>query len=133
MVTDAIIDAIMLVDITLHFFYAYVNKRQKVIKDFRSIFLRYIFRSFVFDVVSIFPYYIIPVLRTYHFLRLSRFVRTSGVLGWVSVVLNSTLIRMTSNINFAISLTRIIVFSFLLLFTAHFISCLWFYIGYQNL
>lgn len=123
----------MLIDLILHFFYAFVNKRQKIVKDFRSICMKYLFGIFIFDLLSLFPYYATGALKSYHFLKIFRFSRASSVLQWMSLVMNGALIRMTSNINFALSLTRITVFSFLLLVTAHFISCVWYWIGFMNM
>lgn len=57
-IIDMVIDLVMLMDLILHFLYAYINKRQKMVKDFKSIFFKYILGTFFSDLFALFPYYI---------------------------------------------------------------------------
>lgn len=108
-ILDFIIDIIMLIDLVLHFFYAFANKRQKVVTDFRQIFWRYIFGTFFFDLISLTPYYFIPGGEHLQVLKLLRFVRIGGILSGISKAFSEGLLKLTPNINFARSLTRIIM------------------------
>ena len=106
---DMVCDAFLLIDLILHFFYAFVNKRQKVERRFCEICSKYLFGMLLFDLLALFPYYLSDGLQRFHWLKLFRLMRISHVVAFISTALNEILLKLTSNINFTLSLTRIIM------------------------
>lgn len=106
---DFICDVFLLCDLILHFFYAFVNKRQRIQKRFVPICTRYMLGLFIFDLLALFPYYFVDSWLNYHWLKVFRLMRISHVVVWISTALNEMLLKLTSNINFTLSLTRIIM------------------------
>lgn len=64
---------------------------------------------FIFDLLALFPYYLSESWLKFHWLKVFRLMRISHVVVWISNALNEMLLKLTSNINFTLSLARIIM------------------------
>jgi hypothetical protein len=106
-VMDGIMDLLFFADFFFHFFYSYINKRQQQVKSFKPIFLRYLTRSMIFDMVALYPYYFGNDYDLY-WLKVARFQRTFDMFAGITMSLDELFLKIKNNMNFALSITRII-------------------------
>ena len=130
-VIDIIIDLFFLIDFFVHFLYSFIDKRQKLVRTFKPIFRKYLFGSMVFDILSLYPYYFSSTYSLYFF-KVFRFARIFDMLSGTSMMFDELFLKVKNNLNFAISITRIINFAILLSMIGQVFGCLWYFIGDYN-
>lgn len=106
-IIDIVIDIFFVFDLIFHFFYAYNTKKQKLIKQFAIIALRYIKSMyFFFDFFALCPYYWIQ--DDIYWFKVLRLLRFFEALRGFDIFSREAFLKLTSNINFTISMTRIL-------------------------
>lgn len=106
-VTDGIIDILFLFDFFFQFFYSYIDKRQKQVVNFKPIFMRYLTKTMIFDLVALYPYYFGSNMDLYWF-KVARYRRTFDMFSGIIMCLDELFLKIKNNMNFALSITRII-------------------------
>lgn len=106
-IADSVIDIIFLLDFIFHFFYSYVDKKQKLVNTFKPILKRYLFGTLLFDFFALYPYYFAQS-NTLYALKILRYMRVIDMLSGISMVLDELFLKLKNNMNFALSITRII-------------------------
>lgn len=64
--TDMFCDGLLLFELIFHFFYGFVNKRQVIENKFWPIAKSYLFGMFIFDLLALFPYYMVDSWQDNH-------------------------------------------------------------------
>ena len=104
---DFNLDVMLLFDFAAHFFYSHIDERQKLVTRFKPIFSKYFFGRMIFDLVSLYPYYFFEDQSMY-VLKILRFLRIGDIMGGISMALDEFFLKIKNNLNFSVSITRII-------------------------
>jgi CRP-like cAMP-binding protein len=131
-IIDGLIDIVFLFDLIFHFFYSYIDKRQRLVNTFRPIFMRYLFGTMIFDILALYPYYF-GSNETLYVLKIFRYVRIGEMLSGITECLDSLFLKIKNNMNFSLSITRIINFAILLGLIGQVFGSIWYYIGEINI
>ena len=106
-IADGVLDIFFFFDFTFHFFFSYVDKRQRLVNTFKPIFLKYAFGTMAFDFCALYPYYFASS-NTLYWLKMFRYFRLFEMLSGVALCLDELFLKLKNNMNFALSITRII-------------------------
>lgn len=107
LITDGLIDLVFLSDFIFHFFYSFIDKRQRQVVNFKPILMKYVFGTMVFDIIALYPYYFGSDSSIY-VLKIFRYARLADMLSGITMCLDELFLKIKNNMNFALSITRII-------------------------
>ncbi|KAK9811376.1 hypothetical protein WJX72_002779 [[Myrmecia] bisecta] len=125
-----VLDALLILDIGLHFFRAYTNKKSVLVTDPPRIRRNYLGKYFVADFVAACPYDLLVKsaggsLRYQAFLRLPKLLRLHRVYVWYK--------KKESEIDADSMSSRLRVLAPIILGCTHLLACCWWYLGTYSL
>ena len=136
-VIDWIFTFILLCDIVLSFFSAYIDNDDNVIKNRKRIIHNYIKSWFVIDVLSIVPFnyftfinhnthQVFRVLRMFKLIRITKLLKNNNA--------QKVITQLFERIKISQNIKRLIIFIYIFLLLNHISSCIWYFVAkVQNL
>lgn len=136
---DLFIDIILNIDLILHFFLAFHTfVDESIVRDFKSIYIKYLTGWFIFDLVAAVPFNTIYNFQKYAnpkiTIQICFLLRTLRLLKFYKMAARNKFnfhhnVKVIDEMNITSSVSRVLRFFFYLLMLIHMLSCVWKFLG----